>query len=219
MLARATLRSPAGKNFDGVGQGFVGPNGTFVDNSLPSDANLSVGTTQVVQWVNTSFAIFDKASGKALLGPIPGNAVFHGLPNKCATDNDGDPIVVFDKKASRWVLTQLAITNSSGALASPFLQCIAVSTSADATGTYNLYSLSFTSLNDYPKLAVWSDAYYMSFNMFNPSTFAFLGSRACALQRSRMLLGESATAICTAPLGSSIGGLLPSDLEGTTLPP
>src|SRR5438552_8189070 len=214
-----SVLTTAGKNFDGAGQGFVGPNGTFVVDSLPSDANLAVGTTQVVQWVNTSFVIFDKASGKALLGPVPGNAVFHRLPNKCSTTNDGDPIVVFDKRASRWVLTQLAITNSSGQLASPFLQCIAVSTSADATGTYNLYSLSFTSLNDYPKLAVWADAYYMSFNMFDPKSFAFQGSRACALQRSRMLLGQSAAAICTVPLGSSIGGLLPSDLEGLTLPP
>src|SRR5207248_4165851 len=60
-----SVLTTAGKNFDGAGQGFVGPNGTFVVDSLPSDANLAVGTTQVVQWVNTSFVIFDKEIGRA----------------------------------------------------------------------------------------------------------------------------------------------------------
>src|SRR5262245_43620703 len=40
-------------SFDGVGQGAFG----FVPNAAPPDTNMAVGATQVVQWVNESFAV------------------------------------------------------------------------------------------------------------------------------------------------------------------
>src|ERR1041384_2536396 len=53
----------AGLNFLGLGNGFVGPAGSFIVNSAPSDSNGAVGATQFVEWVNASFAVFDKATG------------------------------------------------------------------------------------------------------------------------------------------------------------
>ena len=46
---------------------------------------------------------------------------------------------------------------------------MAVSTTSDATGSYNRYAFSYgtTNFNDYPKLGVWPDGYYMSYNIFN----------------------------------------------------
>jgi len=41
----------------------------------------------------------------------------------------------------------------------------------DATGTYNRYTFPQPNFNDYPKLGVWPDAYYMSFNMFSGNSF------------------------------------------------
>src|SRR5690349_6781933 len=61
-----------GLNFDGVGTGFTGPNGTFTVNAAPPDTNGAVGATQFAQWVNSSFAVFDKTTGNPVMGPTAG---------------------------------------------------------------------------------------------------------------------------------------------------
>jgi len=58
----------AGLNFDGVGVGFTGPAGAFTPDAAPPDTNGAVGTTQYVQWVNESFAVFDKSTGALAAG-------------------------------------------------------------------------------------------------------------------------------------------------------
>ncbi len=200
----------AGLGFDGVGQGFTGPQGTFTVNAAPPDTNGAVGTTQYVQTVNTALAVFDKATGAVQYGPVPINTLFQPLGGRCASDNDGDPVVVFDKLAQRWVVSQFAVTTT------PYYQCVAVSKTADATGGYNLYAFSYGSIfPDYPKIGVWPDAYYISFNMF---TNTFQGAKACAYDRAAMLAGAPATQQCF-QLSTSYGGLLPADLDGTAPPP
>ena len=82
----------------------------------------------------------------------------------------------------------------------------------------NRYAFSFGDLDygDYPKLGVWPDAYYMSFNLFENGT-TFLGANACALDRNNMLAGNAATILCF-PQNSTVASLLPSDMDGT-IPP
>ena len=193
-------------NFDGLGQGQYG----FSVTGAPPDTNGAVGATQYVQWVNTSFAIFSKSTGAKIAGPTAGNTLWSGFGGGCQTNNDGDPIVLYDKLANRWVMSQFSVSTT------PYLQCIAVSTTSDATGTYNRYSFQYTNFDDYPKMGVWSDGYYETFNMFNGNTF--VGADACAYNRTAMLNGQSATQICFQQ-GSAVGGLLPSDLDGVTAPP
>ena len=208
-----TASSPAalsGSGFDGVGVGFTGPNGTFTVDAAPLDTNGAVGDTQYVQWVNESFAVFDKTTGVALKGPVPGGALWQGFGGGCETNNDGDPIVQYDKAAHRWIFTQFSVSTT------PYLQCVAVSTTSDATGSYARYAFSMPSFPDYPKLGVWPDAYYITFNMFNGSSFA--GPRVCALERDKMLAGFAARAVCF-QLSTSFASLLPSDLDGATAPP
>jgi hypothetical protein len=102
--------------------------------------------------------------------------------------------------------------------ATPYTQCVAVSTGPDPTGTYNRYSYSFNrDFNDYPKLGVWPDAYYITYNMFKNGR-SFSGNKVCALERDKMLIGASARQLC-AQTSSSHHSLEPSDLEGSTLPP
>ena len=204
--ASTFVATTTGLNFVGVGNGAYG----FAPNSAPPDTNGAVGATQYVQWVNESFAVFDKSTGALVLGPVAGNTLWSGFGGGCETNNDGDPIVQYDKAANRWVLTQFSVTTT------PYLQCVAVSTTSDATGTYNRYAFSQPNFNDYPKLGVWPDGYYLSFNMFSGNTF--VGGRACAFDRTAMLAGKAATQICF-QLSNSFGGLLPSDLDGSTPPP
>jgi hypothetical protein len=205
-LAPASLAPTTGLGFEGLGNASLG----FTVNSAPPDTNGAVGSTQYVQWVNSSFAVFNKSTGALIAGPTAGNSLWSGFGGGCQTNNDGDPIVLYDKLANRWVLTQFSVSTT------PFLQCVAVSTTSDATGTYNRYSFQYSTFDDYPKMGVWPDGYYITFNMFNGNTF--VGADACAYDRNAMLNGQPATQICFQQ-GSSVGGLLPSDLDGTTAPP
>ncbi len=197
---------PVTTSFEGLGAGQYG----FSVTGAPPDTEGTVGATQYVQWVNTSFAIFNKSTGALISGPTAGNTLWSGFGGGCQTNNDGDPIVLYDKAAQRWVFSQFSVSTT------PYLQCIAVSTTSDATGTYNRYAFQYANFPDYPKLSVWTDAYYISFNMF---TNTFQGADACAYDRSAMLAGAAtATQICFQQ-SSSVASLLPSDLDGSTAPP
>jgi len=199
------VATTGGLNFDGIGQGAYG----YTVSSAPPDTNGAVGATQFMQWVNQDFAVFNKSTGALVYGPAAGNTFWTGFGGACETSNSGDPIAQYDKAAARWVVTQPVFT-------SPYLVCVAVSTTSDATGTYNRYVFSMPSFPDYPKLGILSDAYYMSFNMFGRRNF--LGASACALDRANMLTGAPATMQCFQQ-SSSVASLLPSDLDGTTAPP
>jgi hypothetical protein len=206
------VATSSGLKFAGVGQGDYG----FTPNAAPPDTNGAVGATQYVQWVNESFAVFNKSTGSLVYGPVAGNSLWKGFGGGCEVNNDGDPIAQYDKAAQRWILTQFSVSSAS---TYGYLQCVAVSTTSDATGTYNRYAFSYggTQFNDYPKLGVWPDAYYTTYNIFNNgSTFA--GAKLCAMDRNAMLSGAAATQQCF-QLSTSYGGVLPADLDGTTAPP
>ena len=202
----AAFAPVVGLGFEGLGNGQY----KFNVSGAPPDTNGAVGATQYVQWVNTSFAVFNKSTGALISGPTAGNTLWSGFGGGCQDNNDGDPIVLYDKLANRWVFSQFSVSTT------PYLQCIAVSTSSDATGTYNRYLFQYNNFDDYPKMGVWPDGYYETFNMFNGNNF--VGSDACAYDRAAMLNGTAAKQVCFQQ-NSSVGGLLPSDLDGTTAPP
>src|SRR5271157_6330581 len=192
-------------SFEGLGQGPYG----FTVPTVPPDTEGAVGATQYVQWVNYSFAMFDKSNGALIAGPTAGNTLWSGFGGLCESTNRGDPIAIYDKLANRWVMSQLAFNlNADLTPAPPFLECIAVSTSSDALGTWYRYSFQYTDLHDYPKMGVWPDAYYETFNMFNGQK-QFIGADACAYDRTAMLSGLPATQICFQQ-NASVGGLLPA---------
>src|SRR5271166_3730511 len=200
-----------GLSFEGLGQGEYG----FALTYAPPDTDGAVGATQYVQWVNGSFAIFDKSTGTLIAGLTDGNTLWSGFGGGCEANNDGDIVVLYDKLANVWVMSQLSVSTT------PYLQCVAVSTTLDATGTWNRYSFQYSNFDDYPKMGVWPDAYYETFNMFSVDIYGdytFVGADACAYNRTAMLAGQSATQICFQQ-NPSVGGLLPSDLDGTTAPP
>ncbi|MDQ1640545.1 MAG: hypothetical protein QOF62_3884 [Pyrinomonadaceae bacterium] len=195
-----------GLNKEGIGNGF--PN--FQVQNAPPDTSGAVGRTQFVQWVNTSFAIFDKATGNRLLGPIKGKFLWQGLGGSpttkvpCEETNDGDPIVSYDRVANRWVLSQFSVNGGV------FAQCIAVSETSDALGKYHRYEYESPAFNDYPHMGVWRDAYYFSYNMFE----GLSGSRACAYERRKMLIGNPGAKEQCIQLQPQFFGIQPSDTDG-----
>ena len=197
--------------------------GTPVDPNArvaPPDTTGDVGPNHYVQWVNLRYSIYtltrgltNEITGFNLVPGFPkqGNVVWQGFGGRCESDNDGDPIVQYDQLADRWVLTQFAVSGT------PYTQCVAVSTGPDPTGSYYRYAFSYNrDFNDYPKMGVWPDAYYITYNMFKNGR-SFSGNRVCAFERANMLVGASARQLCAQTTAGA--SLEPSDLEGTILPP
>lgn len=187
--------------------------GLDCDGAVPPDANLAVGATQIVQWVNKCYSVFDKATGALMAGPFLGNHFWNGFGGACQDQNSGDPIILYDKMANRWVATQ-------NTFSSPHMTCIAVSVTADATGRYYRYAFPQNAGDpDYPKWGVWRDGYYQSNNVFGGKLgFA---SEACAYDRTKMLAGNStAKQICFLAPTSWDDSLLPADIDSQNdLPP
>jgi len=216
--AQATLNSAlpalstnAGLNILGVGYGFPG----WSNQAVVPDANLAVGPTQVVQFVDRSFAVFNKSTGAVALGPITGATLWQAIGAPCYVSGStySDEIVQFDKLANRWVMMMPVWT-------SPNQLCVAVSTTDDATNAgWNLYVFLVPRgmMADYPKLGVWPDGYYVTYDQ--GQNLEFVGAAACVLERNSMLTGAAATMQCFTKTPTSYGVLLPGDLDGTTPPP
>ena len=197
---------PAVNTTDGLGIDGV-PAGGYA----PPDTNMAIGPNHVVQWVNVKFAIYDK-SGNILPGyPKLGNAFWQNFGGPCETQNSGDPIIQYDAVADRWIAAQFTSTLSNGA----YYECFAISKTPDPNGAYNRYAYAFTDgFPDYPKISVWKNAYFASYNMFSNTSGGFIGPRICAYDRAAMLAGTSAVQECFLDRSGFYGSLLPADLDG-----
>jgi hypothetical protein len=127
-------------------------------------------------------------------------------------------VVLYDQLANRWLVSQFASATGGAPITD---ECVAVSTTSDATGSYNRYGFHLgTNFFDYPKIGVWPDAYYMAMNVFNTAGSAFLGPQPFAFDRAAMLAGNPATFVSTGiTVGPSEETYLPADLDGSILPP
>ncbi len=204
----AAVAAPVASGFEGVGGGLAG----FTVNSAPPDPSAAVGPTDVVQTVNSGFAVFTK-SGSVRYGPVATNTLWTNFSGPCQTTNDGDAVVRYDRAGDRWIITQFANTAAPNG---PYYECLAVSATGDPTGSYNRYAFQYANFPDYPKLGVWPDAYYMTYNLFNGNTF--VGAEACAMDRAKMLAGQAAGQQCFTT-SNAYGGLLPIDNAGASAPP
>jgi len=175
--------------------------------------NLAVGDTQVVQWVNVSYVVFNKSTGAVIAGPIEGNTLWAGFGGVCQSDNSGDIIAQWDKIAHRWVLTQNAFQGT-------YMTCIAISQTPDATGSYYRFAFQQPGFPDYPKWGLMPDAYYQSQNNFGAGGGGFVGAYACAYERAKLLTGDSTAKQICFQAGTFDDSLLPGDLDTpNTLPP
>jgi hypothetical protein len=187
-------------------------------NCAPPDPDGEVGKTQYVQMVNEGLQVFDKLTGTSLLGPIGISSVWSGFGGACQNGGNGDPIVIYDQLADRWIISQFATPSGASV---PQDECIAVSQTGDATGAWYRYDFHLTSnFLDYPKLGVWPDGYYMAANVFNTAGTMFLGPQAFVFDRVKMLAGDPTATSQTTGItgGSSEAPFLPSDLDGI-IPP
>ena len=213
---------------DPVWQGTVGtsnlpaPNITFeginnINGVLPPDTNGDIGPNHYIQTVNLTFAIWDR-QGNLLYGPANINTLWQGFGGACESQNDGDPVVLYDHLADRWMISQFALPNYPFG---PFYQCIAVSKTPDPTGEWWRYSfqVSTSKMNDYPKFGVWPDGYYMSINQFDWRG-KWAGQGVAVFERNKMFNGDTARMVYfdLFRTDENLGGMLPSHLEGSAPP-
>lgn len=174
--------------------------GQSYTNLNPPDPVIDVGPGHVIQMINaTEVAVYAKATAT-----LVAQFDLAGLGG-CATGS-GDPIVVYDPLADRWLLTEFGAGNSL---------CVFVSQSSDPLGAYFSYQFSTPGFPNYPKYAVWPDAYYVTTGEPGPTVYA--------LDRTKILSGLPATSQrFTVPSLSGFGffqGLTPGDLDGAAPPP
>jgi hypothetical protein len=198
--------------FNGLG---IADGGGFI----PPDTTGDVSPTHVFQWVNSSWALFNKSTGARITGANPGNSFFSGFGGLCESTNNGDPLVLWDDQAQRWIGSQFAFTSTSSG---PWLQCIAVSTSSDPLGTYYRYAYEYPAFNDYGKMGIWrtadgtQDAYLFTMHEFLGS---FQGTSYTVAERARMLAGSSRAQFYRVTTGQDNFGALPFHMEGTAPAP
>ena len=186
-----------------LNQNFAGINYTNVN---PPDPCADVGPNHVIQMVNAGggalFKIWDK-NGNVLQDQM----FFDALTG---IGGFGDPIVLYDEVADRWMLSEFALNGNR--------LVIAITETADPLGAYYIYSYTMPLFPDYPKYAMWGDAYVVTTNEQsggpNPAVYA--------LDRTQMLAGTPGTfqrfVVPTLP-GLTLQVLTPADVDGTTAPP
>jgi PKD domain len=186
----------------------------------PPDPNSDVGPNHIVEMVNSRFQIFDK-QGNALLLDVNGNPAPRAINQLwqgtggglCETTNRGDPVVLYDSLADRWMLSQFAFTSVGKTAVPPYDECIAVSRTGDpVSGGWNLYDFNVhnSKFPDYPHFGVWPDAYYMSTRQTGG-----MGGGNYAFDRNAMLNGQGAAFVYF----DTTERLVPTDLDGPTAPP
>ena len=107
----------------------------------PPDTNGAVGPNNYIQSVNSSFGIYSKTG--TLQASFTENALFATSgTNPCNGNSFGDPVVVYDAIADRWILTNFAFALVAGNPVAPYYECIAVSKTGDpVNGGWYLYPL------------------------------------------------------------------------------
>jgi Bacterial Ig domain len=213
-----TVQTSVGPSAPSTSSSFEGISN--VNGVLPPDTNGDIGPNYYIQIVNLSFEIFNR-SGASQYGPANINTLWSGFGGPCETSNDGDPVVLYDHLANRWLISQFALPRFPRG---PFYQCLAVSTSGDPLGSWHRYEFTMSSskLNDYPKFGLWPDGYYMTMNQFtcNFITCNWAGQGVVVFERDQMLTGGTARMVYfdLYNVDPNLGGMLPSDLDGP-LPP
>jgi hypothetical protein len=191
----------------------------------PPDPMGDVGPNHYVELINLVLGVYDK-SGTQLLGPVAIGSLWAGFAVPDCTDPSGDPVVLHDQFADRWILSQFT-TSGLDDPTRPFWNCVAVSQTPDPTGPYYRYAFetkNFQFFPDYPKYGVWKDSYVITTREFGPTVEYGIG--VYALDRNKMIDGDpGARAVSFFIDGNDpallplVGdGLLPADVDGKTKP-
>ncbi|MEJ6775875.1 MAG: PKD domain-containing protein [Crocinitomicaceae bacterium] len=173
-------------------------------NTNPADPAVDVGPNHVVQMTNGPSGAYIQVYSKTG-GAIGSQIYFDNFMNM--PGGLGDPIVLYDERADRWMLSEFSSSGDN--------MHIAISQTADPTGAYYTFSFNSPNFPDYPKYSIWNDAYIITTNESG-------NSPVYAINRADLLSGTPTSAQrFTVPSYGTIGfqATTPVSLLGTTNPP
>ena len=201
-----SISSPI-KNWDGI---------TNLYGVYPPDTEGDVSPDYYIQMVNLSFQIWDK-SGNSLYGPVANSTLWNGFGDPWDGSNDGDPVVLYDKAADRWMFSQFALPNYPDG---PFYILIAITETGDPLGSWYRYGFKFDDLPDYPKFGIWPDGYYLTVNKFASHSLSWAGVSVAVFNRNEMLTGNPAARMVIWNFSSNDDpwSMLPSNFDGPPPP-
>ncbi len=168
----------------------------------PSDPTGAAGPNHFVGAWNTGFRIFDK-SGNPLTPAANLSTLFPG-------NNMGDPIVLYDVEADRFIITEFD--------SSPNGLNVAICQGPDPVNDdWFVYTTGFTtgSFPDYPKFSIWSDGYYVTANIG-------ASNKVFVMEREVMLLGNTSQFVALPLTGIATSGFYSPQFFNVTngdLPP
>ncbi len=189
---------------------FDGANATdnttvFGSTFAPPDPNMCVGPNHIVQMVNSVHKIYNK-TGTLLTGPLKFSSI------ASTSQDDGDPIVLYDQLADRWVLLQFNLPSGSESI------IFCVSQTPDPTGAYYVYEFPTVGVfPDYPHVGIWNNSYVITTHEFNQAGTAYLGQGFYGVDRTKMVNGQPTSTLVRFQVATE-GGYLPVSLEGFKTP-
>jgi hypothetical protein len=198
----------------------------------PPDQGMCVGNGFVLEAVNDVLNIFDSAGNSVLPDNTATNIVsgfprnvnhavdlnsFYGYPPAIDRAHGNirgqfvtDPSCLFDAATQRWFVVVLTLETvpTSGAFTHVNHLDIAVSQSADPTGSWNIYRLDVTNdgsntdgttpgpyLGDYPHIGADAYGFYITTNSFPWCCNGFSGSQIYALSKAQLAAGAATVAV------------------------
>ena len=178
----------------------------------------AVGAHQYVQLAGGRMAVYRKDDGALQFGPVGTHSLFANAGLAACTVPHADAgAVQYDHQSQRWIVTQLV--HGAGQA----IQCIAVSTTADATGPYRRQALPLRGVRhaalraEESRMALWSGALYFSYTLFDNAQGAYRGPRVCRVDLNALTQGRHATLSC-ADLGTGFGPAVVATAEGSSAP-
>lgn len=169
----------------------------------PHDPSGDIGRDYYMQAVNaTMLAVFDKEGN--LVTAFSANTIWNSIGFSSA----GDPIIMFDQEAGRWIITEFPSGNQL---------LVGVSDTSDPLGSYTAYNFGTPNFPDYPKYGIWSNAYSVTTNESGPNNLP-----CYFINREQMLNGEPSVMIQRIVLdgiGSGPGFQVATPVDWTGLTP
>jgi hypothetical protein len=150
-----------------------------VSRTTPTDPTGAVGPNHYVNGWNSAFSIFDK-NGNQVSPP----ASLASIGGEFTNETLGDPIILYDEFADRFLITQFSETPES------FLVAVSQGPDPVTDGWFTYRFSTNEALPDYPKISVWSDGYYVTTN--KNSSSASTSQVVYVLERDKILVGQTA---------------------------
>jgi hypothetical protein len=188
----------------------------------PPDPNGDVGPNHYIEAVNDAVAIYSKTGTR--LAAFTQDNLWSGVGSTpCNGNSQGDPIVVYDWLADRFILSWFAFFGSG--TSPPFYQCIAASKTSDpVAGGWWLFAVRMDpgtpgtppvgDINDYTKVALWHDCLYLSANEFDLAG-NYDGVAFASFSRANLYSGAALTySLGWLPPSSNAFTMVPSNNQG-----